>query len=323
MGVLAAGSRRDLTRSPPIAEPPIPSTTMFWGSPTPSILAARAISSASRHWRGRSSIRPAMPAGSIFAIASRLSKSCSSVIAIDIYHSSSQSALAAPLKDPKHKVCGRSNEAAAHPILVFLVGARRLLDHELGILVEEVNLLHVEGDRMLLAVPRLGLRVEAADKLGLALGEVDDHLGAHRLGDVDRGDKAVVFRARMDLAIPDVFRTDAEDHFLVDVGADVFDLVRPLAVDLELKGLGVDVVVVALFPEYDVDEVHRRRADKAGDKDVDRIVVDLQGRADLLDEPVFHHADPVAHRHGLGLVVGDVNRRGLESRVELGELRPH
>ena len=189
-------------------------------------------------------------------------------------------------------MCGRyANEAATHPHQSLF-----LLERVAYLMTSSVSLskrwifLHVEGDRVLApAVPRLGLRVETTDKLGLALGEVDDDLRAHGLGDVDRGDEAVVLRCPgWILPSPDVFRTDAEDHFFVDVGADVFDLVRPLAVDLELKGLPPSTsVVVALFLEHDVDEVHRRRADKAGDEQVDGLVVDLQRRADLLDEPSF------------------------------------
>ena len=46
---------------------------------------------------------------------------------------------------------------------------------------------------------------------------------------------------------------------------------------------------------------------KPATKVVVRPLVDLDGRADLLDPAVVHHRDPVAHRQRLLLVVGDVD----------------
>ena len=57
-------------------------------------------------------------------------------------------------------------------------------------------------------------------------------------------------------------------------------------------------------------EVHRRRADEAGDEPVLRVVVELLRRADLLDAAVVHHHHAVGQRHRLDLVVGDVDRGG-------------
>ena len=53
------------------------------------------------------------------------------------------------------------------------------------------------------------------------------------------------------------------------------------------------------------------------------MVKDLLGRADLLDEAVLHDHDPVAQRHGLRLVVGDVDERGVDLLPQLDDLRPH
>src|SRR5215212_8900369 len=55
-------------------------------------------------------------------------------------------------------------------------------------------------------------------------------------------------------------------------------------------------------------EAHPGRADEAGHEHVGGRVVELGGRADLLEVPVVHDRDPVAHRHRLDLVVGDVDR---------------
>ena len=50
------------------------------------------------------------------------------------------------------------------------------------------------------------------------------------------------------------------------------------------------------------------------------MVVELLRRADLLEEAVPHDGDPVAHRHGLDLVVGDVDGRRAEALVEARDL---
>ena len=71
------------------------------------------------------------------------------------------------------------------------------------------------------------------------------------------------------------------------------------------------------------DEVHRRRADEAGDEQVGRIVVDLLRRADLADLAVLHHHDAIAQRHRLDLVVGHVHDRGLDALVQQLDLGAH
>ena len=50
------------------------------------------------------------------------------------------------------------------------------------------------------------------------------------------------------------------------------------------------------------------------------MVVDLARRADLLQDAGVHDRDPVAHRHGLDLVVRDVDERGLQVAVQLLQL---
>ena len=60
-------------------------------------------------------------------------------------------------------------------------------------------------------------------------------------------------------------------------------------------------------------EVHRRGTHEAGDEAIRRSVVDVFGRAELLEAAVVQHGDPVGHRECLDLVVGDVD----EGRPEL------
>ncbi len=82
-----------------------------------------------------------------------------------------------------------------------------------------------------------------------------------------------------------------------------------------------DVVAVALDAAQG--HVHRRRADEPGDEDVVRVVVQELRRADLLQHTVLHQRDPVAHRHRLDLVVGDVDRGDVEVVLHLGDLGAH
>ena len=57
------------------------------------------------------------------------------------------------------------------------------------------------------------------------------------------------------------------------------------------------------------------RPDEAGDEDAGRPPVDLLRRADLLDVASAHHRDPVTHREGLTLVVGDEDERDPDLAV--------
>jgi hypothetical protein len=67
-------------------------------------------------------------------------------------------------------------------------------------------------------------------------------------------------------------------------------------------------------------EVHRRAPDEAADEKVDRMVVELLRRSDLLKLPLAHDGDAIAHRHRLDLVVRDVDRRDTEVVLEAGDL---
>ena len=61
-------------------------------------------------------------------------------------------------------------------------------------------------------------------------------------------------------------------------------------------------------------EVDRRIAQERSHEHVARPLVDLVGRADLLDDAVAHHHDAVGQRQRLGLVVRDVDERRLHRR---------
>ena len=71
------------------------------------------------------------------------------------------------------------------------------------------------------------------------------------------------------------------------------------------------------------DDVHRRRPDELGDEQVPRTLVEHLRSVDLLEEPVAHHRHAIAHRHRLGLVVRDVDRRHVEVALEASDLGAH
>ena len=71
------------------------------------------------------------------------------------------------------------------------------------------------------------------------------------------------------------------------------------------------------------EEIHRRRADEAGDKRIGGLLVQGQRRSDLLDAALVHHHDAFPHRHRLGLVVRDVDHRRTELMVKTDDLRTH
>ena len=71
------------------------------------------------------------------------------------------------------------------------------------------------------------------------------------------------------------------------------------------------------------DEVHRGRPDEPGDEQVRGGVVQVVGRADLLQDALAQHRDPVPQRHRLGLVVGDVHGRRAQPALHPGDLGAH
>src|SRR5262249_43757730 len=63
--------------------------------------------------------------------------------------------------------------------------------------------------------------------------------------------------------------------------------------------------------------------DEVRDERRPRPLVDLARAADLLDAAPVHHGDPVRHRERLVLVVGDVDERRPELRLDALELELH
>ena len=117
-------------------------------------------------------------------------------------------------------------------------------------------------------------------------------------------------------SVLEVLRADADDHLaaLAAVGC-LPDLVG------HLERAEAAVEVAALDGRRQ--EVHRRAADEPGHEQVVRPLVELGRRADLLHDAALHHHDPVAERHRLGLVVGDVERGRRQRLLDARDLGAH
>ena len=74
------------------------------------------------------------------------------------------------------------------------------------------------------------------------------------------------------------------------------------------------------FPDGDGEEVHGGGADESGDEAVGGVAVEFEWRGDLLEDAVVHDGDAIAHGHGFGLVVGDVDGSGFELFLQADDL---
>ena len=76
----------------------------------------------------------------------------------------------------------------------------------------------------------------------------------------------------------------------------------------------------AVLRDPTFDEIHGGGADERRHEEVQRLPVDLERRADLLDEAVLHDDHPVAEGHRLLLVVGHVDAGRRDASMEFLQL---
>ena len=84
-----------------------------------------------------------------------------------------------------------------------------------------------------------------------------------------------------------------------------------------------DEVAAVALNKAAIEEVHLRRAYKACHEQIGGMVKHLLRRTYLLDKSILHYNYPVAQRHGLGLVVGNIYKRGIYPLPQLYQLRAH
>ena len=119
----------------------------------------------------------------------------------------------------------------------------------------------------------------------------------------------------------------AGDDYVVLV-ADVYGKgVRPASFDRLPREVGARSLDRAQLARDDVAVLlgrqHHGLAEERGHEVRARLLVDLVGRSDLLDDPLVHHHDEVGERYRLGLGMGDVDERDAEIRLKPLELAAH
>ena len=149
-----------------------------------------------------------------------------------------------------------------------------------------------------------------------ASGHVQMQLAAHQLAHVDLRVDALVADGDMD-------RTHADGHgtALRARRGELRVLLRRQRQRVAHDGDGVGVAT--LGKPAVLEEVHLRRTDEAGDEQVRGVVEHLLRGADLLNEAVAHDDDAVAERHGLDLIVRDVDKGRVDLLAQLDDLRAH
>ena len=177
--------------------------------------------------------------------------------------------------------------------------------------------MRVDGD--LDALPRLDIVAPRIHPRGQRLAAEDDiheDLASHAFYDLDLSRH---FGQPFAAGEPDIFEIlgpDAHDDVLATLGP---GLGENALFDGDLKALALELRL-AVAADLDVQEVHGRTADEARDEQIDRMLVERLRRVKLLHDAVVQDDDPLAHGHRLDLVVGDVDKRGLESLVQLENL---
>src|SRR6266568_3017860 len=196
---------------------------------------------------------------------------------------------------------------------------RMLLDHLLGLGVEEVDAVGYEAQPDFLVWLRLHGGLDPRHDLLVGGLGVEQDLGAQRLDDFYHRVEGEIGRVRAG-AHAQIFGADAQGHVLALVG---HEALGHLGRDLDLDAAGLGKERAGAVRQADGDEVHGRRADEARDELVRRLRVNLEGLAHLLYPAVLHDHDATAEGHGLDLIVGDVDGGGLEALVETLELDAH
>ncbi|MCY1450426.1 hypothetical protein D9M71_672300 [compost metagenome] len=109
-----------------------------------------------------------------------------------------------------------------------------------------------------------------------------------------------------------MFRANTQGDGAADaqVGAAQRQADTGAGVQLHFAALAVDPVDLAL------EKAHFRCAEKACDKQVGRLVVQVQRRTDLLEPAAIEHDDFVGHGHGFDLIVRHVDHRRLQLFVQ-------
>ena len=119
-----------------------------------------------------------------------------------------------------------------------------------------------------------------------------------------------------------IFRTDTHNHFFADK-AFIDKLGNFLFGNNDLVIAEGGNNILSFTIKLDVEEVHLGASDKACNKFIGRIVIQILGRIHLLHNAVLHNDNAAGHRHGFSLVVSNINEGCLQSLMQLGDLSTH
>ncbi len=164
------------------------------------------------------------------------------------------------------------------------------------------------------AARQLGLRIDLHRQRRALRVEPGDLVGAHRFDQAHGGARVVV--RRIGRRLSQVLGPDAQHRGLRVDGR----LGKGIVADVGAQRRGLEAHARALAPQLAAHEVHARRAEEAGDEHVARLGIDPIGRVELLDLAGAHHGDARGQRHGLDLVVRDVDHGRAQVVVQLLQL---
>ena len=186
-----------------------------------------------------------------------------------------------------------------------------------------MNLGSVDSNLDNVSGTRLGAVGNLCGKLLLIALQVQIDLSAHKLGNFNVTlNNAAGHCIDSLLVIVNALGTDAHNDFLAHI------VLQNGVVSLfgrKLNGGVAEVqehFAVILF-KLAVNKVHLRSADKACNEQVDRHIVQILRSIHLLNKTVLHNNDSGCHGHSLGLVMGNVNKGGTDSLMDLGKLGSH
>src|SRR5450759_1377984 len=166
----------------------------------------------------------------------------------------------------------------------------------------------------------MGTRVDAGHKWVRSRQQVKQDFIAHQLGHIH----LALYRRRGDTCgrkqwVVDILRTNAKyDLFASKVGISADPVFR----DLHFEGPGIHKQAAAVLLDFSWEEVHGWRTDKPGNKQVDWSIVQVLWRIELLKYALIHDRDTSGHGHGLRLVVGHIDKGGLQTLVQLADFSP-
>jgi hypothetical protein len=184
---------------------------------------------------------------------------------------------------------------------------------------------HVDSHRQRFAEPRRIVRIETADDLALADLQHGMGLGPGGLDDLDRrgqlGERRLL-RLQVLAVAKEMFGAHAE---------------RDLAAGRPRRGrLGERERRRLAFRKRDRDrrrvvelsqlagnEIHRRRPHEAGDEHVGRALVNGLRLVELLDRALVHDRNARSERHGLDLVMRDIDGRLAHPLMQLLDFGAH